>query len=54
MSTLTQTQEALPTGTWVGDLVHSHVGFEVGYASGIFRGTFAPFEARLTWYRGPL
>jgi polyisoprenoid-binding protein YceI len=47
MSTLTQTQEALPTGTWNGDPVHSHVGFEIGYASGIFRGTFAPFEARL-------
>ena len=47
MSTLTQTQEALPTGTWLGDPVHSHVGFELGYASGIFRGTFAPFEARL-------
>jgi polyisoprenoid-binding protein YceI len=47
MSTLTQTQEALPTGTWVGDPVHSHVGFELGYATGTFRGTFAPFEARL-------
>src|SRR5713101_3429846 len=47
MSTLTQTEEALPTGTWVGDPVHSHVGFEVGYASGTFRGTFEPFEARL-------
>jgi polyisoprenoid-binding protein YceI len=45
MSTLTQTQEALPTGSWRGDPVHSHVGFEIGYASGIFRGTFAPFEA---------
>src|SRR6266849_4775029 len=47
VSTLTQTQEALPTGTWLGDPVHSHVGFEIGYASGIFRGTFAPFEASL-------
>src|SRR5437764_12032228 len=47
MSTLTQTQEALPTGMWNGDPVHSHVGFEIGYASGTFRGTFAPFEARL-------
>jgi polyisoprenoid-binding protein YceI len=47
MSTLTQTQEALPTGTWLGDPVHSHVGFEIGYATGTFRGTFAPFEARL-------
>jgi polyisoprenoid-binding protein YceI len=47
MSTLTQTQEALPTGTWVGDTVHSHVGFEIGYATGTFRGSFSPFEARL-------
>ena len=47
MSTLTQTQEALPTGTWVEDTVHSHVGFEIGYATGTFRGSFAPFEARL-------
>jgi polyisoprenoid-binding protein YceI len=27
--------------------VHSHVGFEIGYAGGVFRGSFAPFEARL-------
>jgi len=47
MSTLTQTQEALPTGTWVEDPVHSHVGFELGYATGTFRGSFTPFEARL-------
>jgi polyisoprenoid-binding protein YceI len=47
MSTLTETQAALPTGTWVGDTVHSHVGFELGFATGTFRGSFAPFEARL-------
>jgi polyisoprenoid-binding protein YceI len=47
MSTLTQAQEALPTGTWVEDPVHSHVGFELGYATGTFRGSFAPFQARL-------
>jgi polyisoprenoid-binding protein YceI len=47
MSTLTETLAALPTGTWVGDTVHSHVGFELGYATGTFRGSFAPFEARL-------
>ena len=47
MSTLTETQAALPTGTWVEDAVHSHVGFEVGYATGTFRGSFTPFEARL-------
>ncbi|HST25664.1 MAG TPA: YceI family protein [Gaiellaceae bacterium] len=47
MSTLTQTQEALPTGTWIGDNVHSHVGFEIGYAGGTFRGSFSPFEAQL-------
>jgi polyisoprenoid-binding protein YceI len=47
MSTLTQTQEALPAGTWREDTVHSHVGFEIGYAGGTFRGTFSPFQASL-------
>lgn len=47
MSTLTQTQEALPTGSWREDPVHSHVGFEIGYAGGTFKGSFAPFEAKL-------
>jgi polyisoprenoid-binding protein YceI len=47
MSTLTQTQEALPAGTWREDPVHSSVGFEIGYAGGTFRGLFAPFEATL-------
>ena len=47
MSTLTQTQEALPTGTWREDPVHSHVGFELGYSGGTFRGTFSPFQAAL-------
>jgi polyisoprenoid-binding protein YceI len=47
MSTLTQAQETLPAGTWREDPVHSHVGFEIGYAGGTFRGSFAPFEAQL-------
>jgi polyisoprenoid-binding protein YceI len=47
MTTLTQTQEVLPAGAWREDPIHSHVGFEIGYASGTFRGSFAPFEARL-------
>jgi polyisoprenoid-binding protein YceI len=47
MSTLTETQAVLPAGTWVGDTVHSHVGFELPYATGTFRGSFSPFEAKL-------
>jgi polyisoprenoid-binding protein YceI len=47
MSTLTETQAVLPVGTWIGDTVHSHVGFEVAYATGTFRGSFSPFEAKL-------
>jgi len=47
MTTLTHAQETLPTGSWREDPVHSHVGFEIGYASGIFRGSFTPFEAKL-------
>jgi polyisoprenoid-binding protein YceI len=42
------TQQALPTGTWSADAVHSTVGFAVPYLMGIFQGTFSEFEARLT------
>jgi polyisoprenoid-binding protein YceI len=41
------TQQALPTGTWGVDKVHSTVGFAVKYMAGTFQGTFSDFEARL-------
>jgi polyisoprenoid-binding protein YceI len=41
------TQQALPTGAWSGDTVHSTVGFAVPYLAGTFQGTFSDFEARL-------
>jgi polyisoprenoid-binding protein YceI len=41
------TQQALPTGTWNVDTVHSTVGFAVAYMAGTFQGTFSDFEARL-------
>jgi polyisoprenoid-binding protein YceI len=41
------TQQALPTGTWSADGVHSTVGFAVPYLAGSFQGTFSDFEARL-------
>jgi polyisoprenoid-binding protein YceI len=47
LSTITQTQTALPTGTWSVDPVHSQVGFAVDYLVGTFRGSFAPVEATL-------
>jgi polyisoprenoid-binding protein YceI len=47
MSTLTETHETLPTGIWREDSSHSHVGFEIGYAGGTFRGSFSPFQAKL-------
>jgi polyisoprenoid-binding protein YceI len=46
MSTQT-TQQALPTGTWSIDKVHSTVGFAVAYMAGTFQGTFSDFDARL-------
>ena len=46
MSTQT-TEQALPTGTWSADTVHSTVGFAVPYLAGTFHGTFSDFEARL-------
>ena len=47
MSNLT-TKQALPTGTWTADTVHSTVGFAVPYLAGTFQGTFSDFDARLT------
>src|SRR5213595_1041917 len=41
------TQQALPTGSWSADKVHSTVGFAVPYMAGTFQGTFSDFEARL-------
>jgi polyisoprenoid-binding protein YceI len=41
------TQQALPTGTWSADTVHSTVGFAVPYIAGTFQGTFSDFGARL-------
>ena len=43
----TETQQALPTGTWNADLVHSTVAFAVDYISGTFQGTFSQFEAQV-------
>jgi polyisoprenoid-binding protein YceI len=47
MSTVEQTCQTLPTGTWDVDPVHSQVGFAVDYMVGTFRGSFAPVEAQL-------
>jgi polyisoprenoid-binding protein YceI len=45
MST-TQVRQALPTGTWNADPVHSEIGFSINYMAGTFRGTFSKFAAR--------
>ena len=47
MTTITQTEQALPTGTWNVDSVHSQVGFAVDYMVGTFRGSFSPVTAQL-------
>ena len=46
MST-TETRQALPTGTWNADPVHSDIGFSIEYMAGTFRGTFAKFGAAI-------
>jgi polyisoprenoid-binding protein YceI len=46
MTTVEQAQ-ALPTGTWNLDSVHSEVGFSVEYMAGTFTGSFASFQAQL-------
>jgi polyisoprenoid-binding protein YceI len=47
MST-TDTQQAVPTGTWNADKVHSNIGFAVNYMAGTFTGSFNDFDAQLT------
>jgi polyisoprenoid-binding protein YceI len=42
------TQQAVPTGNWSADKIHSTVGFAVPYMAGTFQGTFSDFEARLS------
>jgi polyisoprenoid-binding protein YceI len=46
MST-TETQ-ALPTGAWSVDRIHSDVGFAVAYMAGTFTGTFSDFDVSVT------
>ena len=43
----TQTQQAVPTGTWNVDPVHSAIGFSVEYMAGTFSGAFNKFDARV-------
>ena len=38
---------AAPAGTWQLDPVHSHLGFEVAYLSGTFKGQFREFDGKL-------
>jgi len=47
MSTIEQTQQGIPTGTWKADTVHSSVAFEVPYAVATFGGEVTDFEASL-------
>ena len=47
MSTIAQSQDTLPVGTWGIDPVHSHVNFGVEYMVGTFRGSFSPVDAQL-------
>ena len=44
----TMEAQAVPTGTWAVDKVHSTVGFAVDYMAGTFTGSFNDFEAVLT------
>jgi polyisoprenoid-binding protein YceI len=43
--TTTEIRQALPTGTWHLDPVHSSIGFEIAYMGGAFRGQFREVDA---------
>jgi polyisoprenoid-binding protein YceI len=40
--------QAVPTGTWAADKVHSDIAFAVNYLAGTFTGSFSDFDAELT------
>jgi len=46
-STVSETRQEIPTGTWKADTVHSSVTFEVPYAVATFSGEVQEFEATL-------
>jgi polyisoprenoid-binding protein YceI len=46
-TTTAERLQALPTGTWNADPVHSDIGFTIDYMAGTFRGSFSRVEARL-------
>jgi polyisoprenoid-binding protein YceI len=48
VTTTTQAESTIPTGTWQSDPVHSGVGFAVKHVVGTFRGTFNEFAATLS------
>ena len=47
MSTTTEAQTGIPTGTWRADTVHSGIAFEVPYAVATFGGQVTDFEVTL-------
>ncbi len=42
-----QAEQALPSGTWKADPVHSTIGFAIDYMAGTFQGTFSQVAVRL-------
>ncbi len=48
MSTTLQTEQAIPTGTWTLDKVHSTVGYSVRHSGiALFKGSVTRFDAEL-------
>jgi polyisoprenoid-binding protein YceI len=40
--------QAVPTGTWTVDKVHSDIAFAIDYLAGTFTGSFSDFDADVT------
>jgi polyisoprenoid-binding protein YceI len=47
MTTIEQTRQELPAGTWQADPVHSSIAFEVAYTVATFSGEVTDFDATL-------
>jgi polyisoprenoid-binding protein YceI len=44
----TTTEQAVPTGTWNADAIHSTIGFAIDYIAGSFQGSYSKFDVQVS------
>ena len=49
MTTITHTKQAVPSGTWNVDPVHSQVGFSIRHLFSNVHGTFGKYDGKVQY-----